>query len=197
MLPSSEACERNKGPILQVLKGAFATSTSVLEIGSGTGQHAVYFSQQLPQLHWQPSDRQEYLASLRLRIGQAQLPNLALPIELDVCRLPWPQVSADGVFSANTLHIMGWDAVVDFFGGVGRVLGLGGVLCVYGPFRYAGHYTSASNADFDRYLQERDPLSGIRDFEAVDALAVRAGLQLAADHDLPANNRCLVWRRRS
>jgi SAM-dependent methyltransferase len=195
MLSYSEACERNKDPILQVLRGAFATRRSVLEIGSGTGQHAVYFAHELPQLRWQPSDTGDYLAPLRLRIEQAGEANVAAPIELDVRRHPWPATSPDGVFSANTLHIMGWDAVEDFFRGVGAVLSLGGVLCVYGPFRYAGHYTSASNADFDRYLKERDPASGIRDFEAVDALAGRVGLKLDADHDMPANNRSVVWRR--
>jgi SAM-dependent methyltransferase len=194
MLPSSEACERNKDPILQVLRGAFATSRRVLEIGSGTGQHAVYFARALPQLLWQSSDTGEYLAPLRARIALERAANLPPPVELDVRRRPWPVSGIDSVFSANTLHIMAWAAVEDFFRGVGALLGADGVLCVYGPFRYAERYTSESNEAFDHYLQERDAASGIRDFEAVDALATSAGLRLDADHDMPANNRVLVWR---
>jgi cyclopropane fatty-acyl-phospholipid synthase-like methyltransferase len=191
----SEACERNKGPILEILLSAFANSQRILEIGSGTGQHAVYFARHLPRLLWQPSDTAEYLAPLRARLAQETCVNLCPPVELDVRRQPWPFTAADGVFSANTLHIMAWQAVRDFFSGVGAVLSVGGMLCVYGPFRYAKRYTSGSNEGFDRYLRERDAASGIRDFEAVDALATRAGLALQADHAMPANNRLLVWRR--
>jgi cyclopropane fatty-acyl-phospholipid synthase-like methyltransferase len=194
MLNLSEACERNKDPILHILRGAFATSRRVLEIGSGTGQHAVYFARALPQLLWQSSDTGEYLAPLRARIEQERTANLPPPVELDVRRHPWPVSGMDSVFSANTLHIMAWQAVEDFFRGVGALLGADGVLCVYGPFRYAKRYTSVSNEAFDRYLQERDAVSGIRDFEAVDALAAGAGLRFDADHDMPANNRILVWR---
>ncbi|HSY08658.1 MAG TPA: DUF938 domain-containing protein [Steroidobacteraceae bacterium] len=196
MLPSSEACERNKDPILGVLRNALAASRRVLEIGSGTGQHAVYFARHLPRLHWQPSDTAEYLDTLRARIAQEGSANLAPPVRLDVRSHPWPVADIDGVFSANTLHIMSWDAVREFFRGVGALLGGEGVLCVYGPFRYAGRYTSESNAGFDRYLQERDPASGIRDFEAVDELARQESLELEADHDMPAHNRTLVWRGR-
>jgi cyclopropane fatty-acyl-phospholipid synthase-like methyltransferase len=194
MISLSEACERNKDPILEVLRGALATSRRVLEIGSGTGQHAVYFARQLPQLLWQSSDTGEYLAPLRARIALERGANLPPPVELDVRRRPWPINAIDSVFSANTLHIMAWAAVEDFFRGVGALLGVEGVLCVYGPFRYAKRYTSDSNEAFDRYLHERDAASGIRDFEAVDALATSAGLRLDADHDMPANNRVLVWR---
>jgi cyclopropane fatty-acyl-phospholipid synthase-like methyltransferase len=115
-------------------------------------------------------------------------------VRLDVRTHPWPAAGSDSIFSANTLHIMSWEAVHEFFRGVGSLLGAGGVLCVYGPFRYAGRYTSESNAAFDRYLRERDAESGMRDFEAVDALARQAGLELEADHDMPAHNRTLVWR---
>jgi SAM-dependent methyltransferase len=195
MLLFSEACERNKDPILQVLRGAFARSSQVLEIGSGTGQHAVYFAHHLPHLRWRPSDTSEHLDALRARIVEEGTPNLALPVLLDVRAHPWPISDADAVFSANTLHIMSWEAVQEFFSGVGRVLKSGGVLSVYGPFRYAGRYTSESNAHFDVHLREQDPVSGIRDFEAVDALARKEGLELDSDHDMPANNRALVWRR--
>jgi cyclopropane fatty-acyl-phospholipid synthase-like methyltransferase len=194
MLPHSEACERNKGPILEVLRQAFATRRSVLEIGSGTGQHAVYFAAQLPQLRWQTSEMAENLPDLRARIEQENSARLPPPIALDVRASSWP-VDADAVFSANTLHIMAWEAVCDFFRGVGGVLPDAGVLCIYGPFRYSGRCTSTSNTLFDRYLKERDAASGIRDFEAVDALARHQGLRLLADHDMPANNRTLVWQR--
>ena len=194
MLPSSEACERNKDPILGVLQAAFASTRQVLEIGSGTGQHAVYFARNLPKLRWQPSDTAEYLDTLRMRIEQEGGANLAPPVLLDVRTHPWPVVDIDGVFSANTLHIMSWEEVLEFFRGVGATLAARGVLCVYGPFRYAGRYTSGSNATFDRYLKERDAASGIRDFEAVNALAREEGLEFDGDHDMPAHNRTLVWR---
>jgi len=194
MLPSSEACERNKDPILDVLRGAFASTRQVLEIGSGTGQHAVYFARHLPKLRWQPSDTAEYLGTLRARIESEGGTNLAPPVRLDVRTHPWPIGDIDGVFSANTLHIMSGVAVREFFRGVGAHHAARGVLCIYGPFRYAGRYTSESNAAFDRYLKERDPASGIRDFEAVDELARQEGLELDGDHDMPAHNRTLVWR---
>lgn len=195
MLIHSEACERNKGPILAVLTQALATERTVLEIGSGTGQHAVYFARHLPHLSWQPSERAGELAPLAERLRLEAPPNLRPAVELDVSLQPWPVEGVDAVFSANTLHIMAWDAVEHFFRGVGAVLRTPGVLCIYGPFRYGGEYTSASNADFDRYLRLRDPASGVRDFEALTELASAQGLALAADHAMPANNRTLVWRR--
>jgi cyclopropane fatty-acyl-phospholipid synthase-like methyltransferase len=195
VLAFSEACERNKGPILEVLKSALASSRSVLEIGSGTGQHAVHFAAALPHLGWQPTELAGQLAPLAERVRLEGPPNLRPPIALDVQQRPWPVAPVDAVFSANTLHIMAWSAVRDFFRGVGETLGSPGVLCVYGPFRYDGEHTSESNADFDRWLKARDPLSGVRDFEALDELARAAGLSLAADHAMPANNRTLLWQR--
>jgi cyclopropane fatty-acyl-phospholipid synthase-like methyltransferase len=203
MLTSSEACERNKGPILDVLRLEFAASHRVLEIGSGTGQHAVHFATHLPHLTWQPSELQENLPQLIERLRVEGAANLAAPIALDVREEPWPGVAADAIFSANTLHIMSWADVQQFFRGAGAVLsgalaaGNDAVLCVYGPFRYDGRHTSASNAEFDAYLKARDPRSGIRDFEALERLAQAQGLELAADHAMPANNRTLVWRRRT
>ena len=199
--PLSQACERNKGPILEILRHALAHSARVLEIGSGTGQHAMHFSTHLPHLSWQPSDRGEYLPLLRRSLAPQRPANLLEPIELDARAHPWPLQGVDSVFTANTLHIMDWGAVEGLFRGIGTVLGGAatgaaahpGVLCVYGPFRYGGRYTSDSNAAFDRFLQDRDPLSGIRDFEAVDALARSEGLHLQADHAMPANNQLLVW----
>jgi SAM-dependent methyltransferase len=195
MLPFSEACERNKDPILSVLRGAFADRSRVLEIGSGTGQHAVHFARCLPRLRWQPTDRTEYLDGLAARIAAEGPPNLASPVELDVLREPWPLLSADAVFSANTLHIMSQPAVEALFARLPRVLDSGGVLAIYGPFRYRGQFTTPSNAEFDRELRARDPASGVRDFEAVDALARRAGFELVDDYAMPANNQLIVWRR--
>jgi SAM-dependent methyltransferase len=194
----SEAADRNKAPILEIIAKEFAQARRVLEIGSGTGQHALYFAARLPHASWQPSDIAEYLPALRERIRLEGGPNLRAVVELDVRADPWPAAiggPVDAVFSANTLHIMSWSSVQDFFRGVGSVLGIPGVLCVYGPFRYGGRYTSESNAVFDDYLRSRDPESGIRDFEALDDLARKQGLTLAADHAMPANNQLLVWKK--
>ena len=192
----SEACERNKDPILSKLRVHFAAISDVLEIGSGTGQHAVYFGEQLPHLVWQTSDLSENLAGISQRLDQDGLANVRTPIALNVEDDPWPVGSTEAIFSANSLHIMSWEHVEHFFRGVGKVLNSGGPLCVYGPFRYRELYTSDSNAAFDRHLKSRDPFSGIRDFEAVDRLATAQGLYLVADHGMPANNQMLVWRRR-
>lgn len=196
MLAHSEACERNKDPILQVLAGALASSRRVLEIGSGTGQHAVHFARHLSHLVWQPSDVVENLPGLAERIRVEGTTNLLAPLALDVRAARWPVDSVDAIFSANTLHIMDWESVRHFFRGVGALLSADGVLCVYGPFRYGGRYTTASNAAFDRSLQARDPASGLRDFEAVNELAVEQGLELVADHAMPANNQTLIWKKK-
>jgi cyclopropane fatty-acyl-phospholipid synthase-like methyltransferase len=192
---TSEAAERNKAPILAILSQACAHSRRVLEIGSGTGQHAVHFAAHLPHLTWQPTDRSEYLEGLRARIAQEGTPNLRPALELDVRTLPWQVEPVDAVFTANTLHIMSWSAVEDLFRGVGAVLVAPAILCIYGPFRYNGQYTSASNAEFDRYLQARDPQSGIRDFTDVNTLSSQQGLHLLADHSMPANNQLLIWHK--
>jgi cyclopropane fatty-acyl-phospholipid synthase-like methyltransferase len=197
LVVTAEASERNKGPILEVLRQEFAASRSVLEIGSGAGQHAVYFAAQLPQLTWQPSEVAALLPELAERIRFAGAPNLREPLALDVRALPWPVAPVDAIFSANTLHIMAPEAVQQFFRGVGAVLLPEGVLCVYGPFNYQGRYTSESNARFDLWLKARDPRSALRDFESIDALARQQGLALSADHAMPANNRTLLWRRRA
>jgi len=192
-LPCAEACERNKAPILALLSEHFAGLGRVLEIGSGTGQHAAYFAPALPWLLWQASERPGELDAVRAWREANPAPNLPPPLELDVLGA-WPADAWDGVFSANTLHIMGWRGVEAFFAGVGRVLVPGGVLAVYGPFNYHGTWTSPSNRDFDAFLRRRDPDSGLRDVEAVHALAAGAGLRPLADHAMPANNRLLVWR---
>ncbi len=198
--PCSPASERNRDPILQVLRRHFADRGRVLEIGSGTGQHAVHFAAAMPWLTWQCSDVAENLPGIGMWLDEAKLANTPAAIELDVgvasALTLERQISAfDAIFSANTLHIMGWAQVQAFFSLVGQRLDDGGVLVVYGPFNYGGDYTSESNRQFDAWLKARDAASGIRDFEAVDALARDAGLRLVEDVAMPANNRCLVWRK--
>ena len=193
MLPFSASCERNKEPILDVLRSRFARSAQVLEIGSGTGQHAVHFARALTHLTWYPTEQLAYLADLTERVRLEGTHNLRAPTLLDVRQAVWPLRSVDAVFTANTLHIMSWPAVTSALNGIGGVLAPGGALCVYGPFRYAGSYTSESNREFDQMLQERDPLSGLRDIQAITPLAEQYGMRLVADHDLPANNRLLVF----
>jgi cyclopropane fatty-acyl-phospholipid synthase-like methyltransferase len=188
------ATQRNRDPILAVLREQFADRRSVLEIGSGTGQHAVHFAAAMPWLRWQCSDVAENLPGIRLWLDAAGLANTPAPIELDV-RGAWPAQRFDAAFSANSLHIMGWTDVQAFFAGVDAVLADDAALVVYGPFNYGGAYSSDSNREFDGWLKARDPRSGIRDFEDVDALARGIGLALVADVAMPANNRTLAWRR--
>ena len=195
MKPYSEACERNRGPILEVLREHFADRRRVLEIGSGTGQHAVHFAAALPRLIWQTSDIAPGLPGIRLWIEEAGLPNLPPPIALDVTG-PWPGASFDAIFTANTLHIMSWPEVRALFRTLPAVLTPDAVLAVYGPFTTDGRFTSESNAAFDAWLKERSPESGIRDFAAVDELARSIGFALVEDPPMPANNRTLIWRRR-
>jgi SAM-dependent methyltransferase len=193
--PFSQACENNRVPILAVLRCHLADGWRVLEIGTGTGQHAVFFGAELPHVAWQTSDRRENHPGIRLWLADAQLANVAPPLDLDVLEHPWPVDHADAVFSANTAHIMSWPAVAAMFSGVGRVLEPGGLFLLYGPFSYSGAHTSPSNAAFDASLRARDPEMGVRSFEAVSALAEGAGLDLLEDNAMPANNRLLVWRR--
>jgi cyclopropane fatty-acyl-phospholipid synthase-like methyltransferase len=195
MLPFSAACERNKDPILEVLRMRFADRAQVLEIGSGTGQHAVHFARALAHLIWQPTEQLAFLADLAERVRLEGPQNLKAPTLLDVRQAVWPVRSVDAMFTANTLHIMSWPEVTALFRGVGSVLAPGGVLCIYGPFRYDGRYTSDSNREFDLMLQERDADSGLRDIQAVAALAHEYGLRIEADHDLPANNRLVVFAK--
>ena len=193
MLPFSDACERNKGPILELLRGHFANRTQVLEIGSGTGQHAVHFAAHLTHLTWHPTERLHFLPDLLLRIQAEGGRNLQPPTVLDVTQPVWPVSRVDGIFTANTLHIMSWPEVEALFRGIGATLAPSGILCVYGPFLYRDRPTAASNAAFDRMLQERDPQSGLRHIEGVIAVAAEVGLELTHDHSLPANNQLLVF----
>jgi len=195
MKPYSEACERNRGPILEVIRGWFAAPGAVLEIGAGTGQHAVYFAAHLPHLEWIATDLPEHHPGIRAWFEEARLPNLRGPLALDVTQPSWPCESVDYAFSANTAHIMSWPEVERMFEGLGRVLRAAGVFCLDGPFNRNGEFTSESNRAFDAALKARDPKMGIRDDRALIALGQRCGLALIADHAMPANNRILVWRR--
>ncbi|WP_445145598.1 DUF938 domain-containing protein [Dyella sp. Tek66A03] len=192
--PHAPSCERNRDPILDVLRVHFADRQNVLEIGSGTGQHAVHFAAALPQLLWQCTDRVENLPGIQLWLDEARLSNTPAPIELDVSGT-WPIQRYDAVFSANTLHIMGWDEVERLFDHLADITTGDAKLIVYGPFNYGGQYTSESNAAFDQWLQARGAHMRIRDAEAVDALADAAGFKLVDDIAMPANNRCRVWQR--
>jgi SAM-dependent methyltransferase len=194
-LPYSQACDNNKSVILRVLAEVFAGRRRVLEIGSGTGQHACHFAARLPWLTWQPTELAENLPLLRPRCERYDGDNLLSPQALDVRENPWPLPVPDAVFTANSLHIMAPPAVAQLFAGLARQGGEELVVAIYGPFNYGGHYTSASNARFDQWLAQRHPDSAIRDFEEIDRLAAGAGLKLHGDHDMPANNRLLVWCR--
>ena len=195
MKPFSEACERNRQPILEQLQVHFRECTRVLGIGSGTGQHAVYFADAMPHLLWQPSDLPGATDAVAAWRRDSGLANVAEAIELDVRDEDWPR-GFDGLFSANTLHIMSWDAVERLFRGVGRVFAARSAVAIYGPFSYGGAHTSESNRAFDAWLRARDPASGVRDAQEVQSLARAAGLESIADHAMPANNRLLVWRMR-
>lgn len=193
--PYAESCDQNREPILEILRLYLPERHTLLEIGSGTGQHAVYFAPEFPHLLWQTSDVTENHAGIRQWIAESCCPNVLDPIALDVNQPDWPEPGYEAVFSANTAHIMDWGSVEAMFAGIGRVLNPGGVFLLYGPFNYGGKYTSESNARFDHWLKSRDPASGIRNFDDLDRLAQDHGLELVADHAMPANNRTLVWQR--
>jgi len=192
--PFSAACERNRDPILAVLREHFAGSQNVLEIGSGTGQHAVHFAAALPHLTWQTSDRPENHEGIRAWLEEAGLPNALPPLALDV-NGDWPVKKYGSLFTANTLHIMSWPEVQTLFAHLPQVLAEDARLVIYGPFNYNGQFTSESNARFQLTLKSWGEHMGIRDFEAVAALARGIGLRLVEDRAMPANNRCLVWAR--
>lgn len=192
--PFSQACENNKNHILKALQPALQNAASVLEIGSGTGQHSVFFAKKLQHLQWYTSDREVNHQGIKLWHDEVQLANLHPPLLLDL-NDPWPVNKVDAIYTANTFHIVSWELITRFFAGVNQHLNQQGVVCVYGPFKYKGEFTSPSNDEFNSLLQSRDPLSGIRDFEAVEQLAVQYGLKLLSDTAMPANNQLLIFKR--
>ena len=195
MKPFAPACERNKGPILEVLRHVFADAADVLEIGSGTGQHAVWFAAGLPHLVWRTSELSYCHAGINAWIDDAGLDNVERPLDLDVAARPWPLSSAGGVFSANTAHYMHWPEVEAMFGGVADLLSPGGRFALYGPFARDGRHTSASNASFDRLLRAHDPGYGVRDVRDLKRIAAGGAMVLEEDVAMPSNNRILVWRK--
>lgn len=197
ILPFSAACERNKDVILDVINPYLQTAEAVLEIGTGTAQHAIHFARAHPGLVWQTSDQAQYLDGIRAQLNHTQLDNVLPPFQLDVNQPQWGEgVSLYSlVFTANTFHIMTWSDVQAFFKGLHQVINDTATLIVYGPFKYGGAFTSESNVAFDQSLRSRGCGSAIRDFEAVNELAEGIGFKLLADHKMPANNQCVVWQR--
>ncbi len=192
----SAASERNKGPILDVLERVLPESGRVLEIASGTGQHAVHFAAALPALEWQPSDIDpELRASVEAWRADAGLSNLLAPVHLDVTADPWPVVAADAIVNANMIHIAPWEVCLGLFDGAARLLPVGGVLYMYGPYKIGGAHTAPSNASFDQSLRMRDPSWGIRDLDVVAEEAGRRGLDLIETVEMPANNLSVVYRK--
>lgn len=195
MKPFAESSEQNKVPIYHAIKSHLGSKKTVLEIGSGTGQHAVYFAKQFPHLTWLTTDQAEYHRGIQQWLTEANLSNTQGPLLLNVNQADWPVKQVDAVFSANTAHIMGWSSVENMFAGIGQILNSNGVFCLYGPFNYNGQFSSKSNAQFDVWLKQRDPVSGVRDFEALQILAENAGLAFIEDIEMPANNRTLIWQK--
>ncbi len=189
--PYSESCDQNKDVILSVITPILVSCSDVLEIGSGTGQHAVYFAEQLPHLNWHTSDCHPYLDGINAWLSAACLNNVKKPFELDVSKSGWPAMEVDAVFTANSVHIMHDDDVENLIRCSATALKQNASLIIYGPFNYAGNYTSESNARFDQWLKNRDPLSCIKHFEDIDRLANNNGMKLVKDYMMPANNRLL------
>lgn len=191
----SVACERNKEPILAVLREILTTPGLVLEIGSGTGQHAACFAPRLKHVQWLPTDLPENLASIRAWAAEADAPNLLEPVVLDLFANDWPVAEAQAVVCINTIHIVSWRGVERLFAIAGKILPIGGMMYVYGAYRYADRPLEPSNEQFDQWLKGRDLESGVRDFEAVNALAEASGLHLVEDRAMPANNRSIWWTK--
>jgi len=193
--PFSQACENNKEPILEIIRQVFANTTHVLEIGSGTGQHACYFSQHLTHLTWQPSDKSENIAGINLWQESCSQTNLKPAIALNVTDKSWPCHNFDAVFTANTLHIMTEQEVQIGFDRLSLYLNPKALLCIYGPFNYNGTFTSDSNARFENWLKNQNPLSGIKNIEDILLLGSDRGIHLINDFEMPANNRLLVLQK--
>lgn len=194
--PFSPACERNQAPILEILRDHITRDDRrLLEIGSGTGQHAVYFAPAFPHLEWHPSDLATNIPGMTQWFKEAQIHNIQRPVKLDVAKDDFPKVKFDVVFTANTFHIMNWKDCKSLMKTLGHRLREGSRAIIYGPFKYNGEFTSPSNAEFDLSLKSRDPLSGIRSFEDVNNNMMKNGFELVGDFEMPAHNRTLVYRR--
>jgi hypothetical protein len=191
------ATQRNREPIREVLARELPARGTVLEIASGSGEHAVYFARAFPALVWQPSDADEpALASISAWRAEAGLPNLREPIALDVTAQRWPIARADAIVCINMIHISPWDATLGLFAGAARLLAGDALLYLYGPYRFGGVFTAQSNAEFDRWLRDRDPRWGVRDVDELEAAAARHGFALREVVAMPANNHSRVFRRR-
>ncbi|WP_435235455.1 DUF938 domain-containing protein [Psychromonas sp. PT13] len=193
--PFSQSCENNKNPIFAILSEHFKGLSHIVEIGSGTGQHAEFFTNQLPHLTWQTTDQGDYFPHLEKLIVETNSSRLPPALYLDVSQENWPISDCECIFTSNTLHIMPWTCVEHLFKGLSSVLKVNGHFYVYGPFNYDGKFTSESNQSFDLHLKSSNPLSGIRDFEQIMELATQAGLGLVVDHQMPANNRLLHFKK--
>lgn len=193
--PFAEYAARNAASILEILQREFHSASRVLEIGSGTGQHAVTFAAALNHLHWQTSDLEENHAGIRAWIGNAKLANVAVPLSMDVREASVDSDAYDAAFSSNTAHIMGIDAVEKMFSLIGKAIRDSGVFCLYGPFKRNGVFNTPSNAGFDASLRQRDPVMGIRDIETLDEFAAGAGLRRVRFYAVPSNNNVAVWVR--
>lgn len=193
--PVAESCLQNQQVILEALQTVFTEAGKVLEIGSGTGQHAVYFSAQMPHLLWQPSDLAEQHPGMLLWLNEVEHQRIKSPLELDVDDSEWPLTDIDYVFTANTTHIISTEQTQKMFRHIAAVLKPGGLFAQYGPFNYNGNYTSESNARFDVWLKQRNPQSGIKHFETLLEYADKNQLTSVQDIEMPANNRLLVWRK--
>lgn len=193
--PFAPSAENNRHDILTVLKNELPTHSSVLELASGTGQHACHFAQALPEISWQPSELIDKLPGLQQWIEESGCPNIQAPLRLDISSAEWPELSVDACYAANTLHIISWESVQSFFAGCARVLKPAGKLIVYGPFSFAGQHTAKSNQQFDQYLKSQNPESGVRDTVALDKLATTHGFAEARLLEMPVNNFVAVWEK--
>lgn len=191
----SQPAENNQAPILARLRLLFAEPATVLEIGSGSGQHAVAFASALPHLTWQPSDQGSYLEGLRENLAALAPANVRAAATLDLSVEPWPVSGIDHIYAANVVHIAPQDVLSPLFRGAAQLLPATGLVCLYGPYKYGGEFTTPSNERFDGWLKSRDLRSGIRDIEVVTGIAQEHGFALRDDYSMPANNQLLVFGR--
>ncbi|VAW52135.1 hypothetical protein MNBD_GAMMA06-2237 [hydrothermal vent metagenome] len=193
--PYSESCDQNKAAIFSIIAPVLSSVTNVLEIGSGTGQHALYFAKKIPHLKWHTSDCCSYIEGINMWLDDVDQKNVLPPFELNVSESQWPTLVVDTIFTANTLHIMSDEDVENFISGAAQLLDSQGGLLIYGPFNYDGSFTSESNERFDRWLKDRDVKSGIKNFEEIVSLVKKNGMRLVTDYEMPENNRILHFTK--